>query len=143
MDKYIYVKSSESDEFFANNKVYSFKVQLDYPLTLPGTWKVALLEFHATETSKSIIKADEALYIYTNLVEESIVNGKRRPLLRRLEKNSKAKWDFVFDNPFYVKLAKPEIREFQIYIKKEDGTDAAELVKPVYLTLHVKPYPFL
>lgn len=104
---------------------------------------MALVEFHATETSKSVIKADEALYVYTNLVKESIVRGEERPLLRRLEKNNRGTWDYVFETPFYMKVSNQEVRDFEIYIKTEDGEDATDLVTPVHLTLHVKPYPFL
>lgn len=143
MDRYIYVRSDESDVFFSDNENFRFRIQLQYPLNLQGIWKVALVEFHATETSKSKMKADEALYVYCNLGKESIVQGEEHPLLRRLEKNSRAKWDYIFDTPFYVKVAKKEIRDFEIYIKGENGADATDLVTPVHLTLHLKPYPFL
>jgi hypothetical protein len=110
---------------------------------LPGTWKVALVEFHATEKPKGNIKADDGIYIYSDLCKESIVRGEERPLLRRLEKTSKGRWDYIFDTPFYVKVSKSEVRQFDIYIKSEKDDDASDLLKPVQLTLHVKPYPFL
>lgn len=141
MDRYIYIQSDESDRFFEDNSSSRFTVQLKFPLYLPGLWKVALVEFHATEKSSSSIKADEGLYIYTDLCKESIVNGEERPLLRRLEKNGKGKWDYLLD-PFYVTVKKRDFREFNIYIKKEDGTEAIDLLKPVRLTLHLKRCPF-
>ena len=142
-DRYLYVKSDESDAHFGGNSTYKFKVQLKLPLYLPGKWKVALVHFHATEKGPDKTKADEGLYIYSDLCKESIVYGEERPLLNRLEKSSKGKWDYNFDNPFYVPLKKTELREFEIYIKREDDQDAAQLMKPVYLTLHLKPFPFL
>ena len=143
MEHYIYIKSNESDEYFEDNKTYRIKVQLSLPLYLPGSWKVALVDFHASEKTRNKSKADDGIYIYSDLCKESIVYGEERPLLRRLEKNAKGKWDFIFDNPFYVPVKKKEVRVFQIYIKRESDDFATELIKPVYLTLHLKRYPFL
>ncbi len=91
---------------------------------------------------KSSGKADEGLYVYTDLCKESIVYGEERPLLKRVGKNGESKWDYSFDTPFYFPVKKQEVREFEIYIKRELDKDATELIKPVYLTLHFKQYPF-
>ena len=143
MDRYIYIQSDESNAVFEDNQTDKFRVQLKFPLYIPGIWKVALVEFHATEKSKSKTKADDGLYIYSDLCKESIVKGEERPLLRRLEKSSKSKWDYILDTPFYMKVGKSEIREFNIYIKGEDETEALYFQTPVRLTLHLKRYPFL
>ena len=137
MDRYIYVLSDESDIFFDDNRTTNFRVQLKYPLYLAGVWKVALVEFNATEKSKSKLKADDGL------CKESIVNGEERPLLRRLEKSTKSKWDYILSTPLYVNVAKKEVREFNIYIKGEDDLLDLYLQDPVRLTLHLKRYPFL
>lgn len=142
MDRYLYVRSDESSIYFDDNTTHRFRVQLNFPLYLPGVWKVALVEFHATEKSKSTLKADDGLYIYTDLCKDAIVRGEERPLLRRLEKSSRGKWDYILDQPFYVPVSKTEVREFEVYIKREGGEEAAHLVKPVHLTLHFKRYPF-
>lgn len=142
MDRYLYVQSDESNTVFDDNTTARFRVQLNFPLYLPGVWKVALVEFHATEKAKSTIKADEGLYIYTDLCKESIVNGEERPLLRRLEKSSKGKWDYILDPPFYLPVTKSELREFEVYIKGERDEEPQQLIKPVHLTLHFKHYPF-
>jgi hypothetical protein len=139
-DKYIYVKSDESDEYFLDNKPYKFKVHLKTPLFLYGKWKVALVQFHATESE--ITKADHGLYVYSDLCKESILYGEERPLLRRLEKSSEGRWDYMIDTPFYVPVTKQELRDIEIYIKREHNEDASELMKPLYLTLHLKQYPF-
>ena len=142
MDRYLYLRSDESDIYFEDNTTTRFRVQLKFPLFLPGLWKVGLVEFHATEKGKSTRKADEGLYIYTDLCRESIVNGEERPLLRRLEKTSKGKWDYNIDSPFYLPVAKSELRQVEVYIKGERDEDSAHLVKPLHLTLHLKSYPF-
>ena len=139
-DRYIYVQSDESDIFFSDNQVYKFKVHLNTPLLLHGQWKVALVEFRAQEKTKS--KATEALYVYTDLCKESIVHGEEKALLRRLEKNKKAEWDYILKLPFYLPVIKKELREFEIIIKRENGQFPTYLQTPLHLTLHLKPYPF-
>ena len=143
MDRYIYVRSDESNSFFEDNTTTRFRIQLDFPLYLPGVWKVALVEFHATEKANSNKEEDEGLYIYADICKDTIVDGEERPLLRRLEKTSKGKWDYVLDSPFYVPMTRNELREFEVYIKGEKDEQVTHLVKPVRLTLHLKPYPFL
>lgn len=46
---YIYIKSDESNAYFIDNTTYKFKVQLKLPLYMSGKWKVALVQFYATE----------------------------------------------------------------------------------------------
>ena len=142
MERYLYVRSDESDVYFDDNSNTRFRVQLKFPLYLPGVWKVALVEFHATETLRANKKADDGLYIYANICKDSIIYGEERALLRRLEKSSKGKWDYILDQPFYVPVTKNEIREFEVYIKGPGDAEIANLVKPVHLTLHFKSYPF-
>lgn len=139
-DRYIHIKSDDSDSYFEDNEPYRFSVHLKLPLYLGGTWKVALVHFHASEKVKS--KASDGLYVYSDICKESIVFGEERPLLRRLEKNKKNEWDYILDNPFYLPVKEKELREFEIYIKGEDDTDASNLSRPVRLTLHLKQYPF-
>ena len=142
MEHYLYVQSDESNIFFEDNTTTKFRVQLKAPLFLQRLWKVALVEFHATEKAKSTIKADEGIYIYSDLCRGSIVFGEERALLRRLEKNGKSKWDYILDQPFYLDVSKKEIRDFEIYIKRSVNEDISHLMKPVHLTLHLKRYPF-
>ena len=141
MDRYIYIKSDESKSYFTDNQTYRFNIHLKLPLYLTGVWKVALVQFRAKEKAKS--KATEAIYIYSELCKERIVYGEERPLLRRLGKNKKVEWNYIFDNPFYVTVKRGEVREFEIYIKDENDIHASVLTRPAYLTLHLKPYPFL
>lgn len=140
-ERYIYVQSDESNKYFLENETSHFKVHLKAPIYLEGTWKVALVEFHATEKTRS--KSSDGLYIYSDVCGESVVKGEARALLRRLEKNKKSQWEYTLDTPFYLPVRRREIREFEIHIKQENDTNASDLVKPVRLTLHFKRYPFL
>jgi arylamine N-acetyltransferase len=80
-DIYIYVQSDESNNYFSENQTSHFKVHLKVPIYLEGTWKVALVDFRATENAST--KTSDGLYIYSDVCGESIVQGDARPLLRR------------------------------------------------------------
>ena len=85
--RYIYVKSDESNEYFSENQTGHIKVHLKVPLYLDDSLKVALVDFHASEKTKS--KANSGLYIYSDICGESIVKGVARPLQLRLEKKTR------------------------------------------------------
>ena len=143
MERYLYIRSDESNAYFSDNKVYRFKVHLSLPLSLNGNWRVALTEFRAVDDSRSKMKPVDDLYIYSDICKESIVHGVEQPLLRQLTKNKPQMWDYLLETPYYLPVKKKELREFQIYIKAADGTFVSELKEPVHLTLHLKQYPFL
>ena len=140
MDRYLYVQSDESNTYFVDNTTTKFRVQLKFPLYLPGVWKVALVEFHASERTN--LMTSECLYIYSDICKESIVYGEERSLLRRLEKSGDGKWDYILNTPFYLPVTSNELREFEVYIRGRRDEKVTQLAKPVHLTLHFKRYPF-
>ena len=142
MDRYIYIKSNQSDDYFSENKVYKFKVHLNTPLNFDGFWKVALVELHAEQDKKIKVKNTNTLIITTDICEESTVFKTECPILRCLWKNSSIGWDYQFDTPFYIPIRKKEIIEFEISISNDEGHFASFLKEPLYMTLHFKHYPF-
>ena len=48
MEKFIFAKSSDSSEYFPDNKYYDFKIHLDRSINLQGYWKVGITEFFTT-----------------------------------------------------------------------------------------------
>lgn len=105
MDRYVYIRSNESDNYFSDNKACRFKVHLKTPLSFHGFWKVGLVELHAyidEQKTRPKRTVDQTLYLFTNLCKESIVNGEEQPLLRRLEKNSKDGFRYIFDTVLYL-----------------------------------------
>lgn len=146
MDRYVYVKSDESDRYFPDNKAYKFRVHLSTPLIFDGFWKIALVEFYAqldNQPKKSKSINNDILYISSDICKESIVQGNEQPVLRRLWKNSASAWNYIFEVPHYLPVKKREITEFEISIKCEDDEKLATFLhSPLYLTLHFKRYPF-
>jgi hypothetical protein len=56
------------------------RTNLSAPLLLEGTWRIALVE---VDISCTLSKTD-AIYLYSDICGESIVDGQQRPLLRKL-----------------------------------------------------------
>ena len=142
MDRYVYIKSDESDRYFSENQVYKFKVHLKVPLVFSGFWKVGLIEFHAKMTKSRITNQSSAIYICSNICKCSIVDGVEKPLLRRLEPNDITSCNYIFETPLYLSLNKKELIEFEIYILTEYESHASFIDSPLFLTLHFKQYPF-
>jgi hypothetical protein len=142
MDRYIYIRSEDSDTFFSDNQTHKFKVHLKTPLHLPGKWKVGLVHFYALSKGGKV-KPGDGLYVYSDICKESIVFGEERPLLRRMEQSNRNEWSYDIDNPYYLPLRMKYVTEFEVYIRHESDKAASDLLSPVYLTLHLKPYPFL
>ena len=96
------MSSDKSLEFFPHNKSYKFKSHLSAPLLLEGTWRIALVE---VDISCTLSKTD-AIYLYSDICGEPIVDGQQRPLLRRLPATSLGNWLTVVEVPLYVPLKK-------------------------------------
>jgi hypothetical protein len=76
MDKYLHIKSDDSDYYFSDNEVYRFKVHLNMPLTLNGKWAVALIEFNAVDVSMSRTKTTDSIYIYKDLARKALCSAR-------------------------------------------------------------------
>ena len=63
MDRYLYVNSDESDNYFSLNEAHKFKVHLKVPLQFSGIWTVGLVEFHA-DINKSRMSNVTKAFLY-------------------------------------------------------------------------------
>lgn len=141
MSIYAIVSSNSSLQYFPQNKAYHFQCHLNTPLNLEGIWKVALLEA-SVSTSKSL-KTRKSICVYSNICGESIVNGDREPILRKLQANSLSNWDIIFETGQYMPVKTNNITDFDIYITTEEGLLASFLDQTSSFTLHFKAFPFV
>ena len=94
------MSSDKSLEYFPQNKSYKFKTHLSAALVLEGTWRVALVEADIVCTTSRT----DAIYLYSDICGEYIVEGERRHLLRRLPSTSVGNWMTVAETPFYATM---------------------------------------
>lgn len=100
-------------------------------------WLISLLEFDATATKSRT--TNQTLLLYSNICSESVIDGEKRPILRRISMTKLGKWSYIFNIPIYLSVTKNEIYEFEIYIRDLKGNDATFLQDPVLITLQFKP----
>lgn len=138
MSIYVVLSSDRSTKYFPDNKPYRFKSHLNTPLYLEGSWKVALVE---ADVISKLSKA-EAVYLYSSICRDSIVEGDKKPLLRKLISNRPGDWTTIVDLPYYIPLSTSEIYDIDIYLTNKEDESASFLDQPSTLTLHFKSFPF-
>ena len=125
--------------YFHQNTPTNFKSHLNSPIILNGIWRVALVEVNI---SSSISKSND-IYLHYDICDDSIVNGNRKPLLRRLMTVETGNWSAILETPHYVPVKLSEIDNIGIYITDDHGGLVSFLDYPSTVTLHFKAFPFL
>ena len=142
MDYIVYIRSDESRDYFSQNTASKFRIHLKQPLFLKGFWMVALVEFYCSESIKVSRKRDNVLYLFCDICKESVIDGEKKPILRRIPPSKKNQWMHLFASPFYLPVRKQEIYEMEFYIETQAGELASFLTEPLMITLRFKSYPF-
>ena len=132
----VYLQSGESNDYFPDNKPSNFKIHLKTPLIFDGKWEIALLEFQASASkTKSKHNTNQTVFIFTNICDESILNGEKQQVLRRVSSTKSNQWNICVDTPICLPLKKRELLEFTVLIKDRYDREASFLLEPVLLTL--------
>ena len=105
---------------------------------LEGTWRVALIEADIVCTTSKT----DAIYLYSDIYGEYIVECERRPLLRRLTCTSVGNWMTVAETTFYVPMQSNNIDEIDVYITTDQDVLASFLGQHSPITLHLKSFLF-
>ena len=133
----VYIRSDESNAYFPENKPWHFKVHLKSPLVLNQKSTVALLEIEASASKpRTLYKTNTTLFVYSDICRESVLNGEKKTILRRISMSKMNKWQHIFSLPIYLSVAEHEIYEFEMYIRDLNGNYATFLQDPVLITLH-------
>jgi len=132
------MSSDRALTYFPQNNPYNFKTHLTAPLLLEGVWKVALVDVDiVSSTSKA-----EAIYLYSTICGESIVEGEKKPLLRRLPATTRGTWSANIEAPHYVSVKNNNIYDIDIYITTNQDDIASFIDQSSTVTLHFKSFPF-
>lgn len=138
MSLYMIANSNYSDNYFPTNTESDFRVHLNNPLILNGPWKVALVECEMN----SSLSNQESVFLYSNICDDSIVNGYKKPLLRRILNNGPGNWCNIFETPHYMTVKVQEITDIHFYITDAKDQIVSFIDQPLTLTLHFKAFPF-
>ena len=136
----IVLRSTDCVDYYKDNNTYNFRVVLNKPLNLDGSWKVALTDF-AFHNTKNFPR-QESLYICSNICKDSYVGCSVMPLLRNVFFYNKSDSSKTFDNPYYIPVKLGYVSEIQIYIIDRKDNLASFLDGPLTVTLHLKQQLF-
>lgn len=109
------------------------------PLLLEGIWKVALVDVDIVSSDSRT----DAIYLYSSICGESIVEGEKRPLLRRLVATTRGNWSINIEDLHYVSVNNNTIYDIDVYITTHNDDLASFLDQPSTVTLHFQSFPFL
>ena len=112
MSFYVIIHSDRSLDYFPDNLPFQFKCHFNKPLTLEGSWELALCDIDINEKVQK-----PSLYVNCDLCQSMIVDGKSKTVLRKVNADMRRQFTNSFNWLFYVPVIKSEIREIQIDIK--------------------------
>jgi len=133
MSFYMIINSNKNLDIYPHNRPHKFRTYLQTPITLKSKWKVALVDIKLSATND--------LYIYSNICGDTIVDGNKQPLLRRICCSSQTD-HYQFDQLTYIPVTKSELRDIEFFITDEQGNQASFLKNQVSITLHFRSYPY-
>lgn len=133
MEKYIFVRSSESREFYPENRPYDFKIHLDNTLDLHGYWKIGIAEFFTlSSTQKTVIDKStskhvttfyhKSLFVYSDVCDFSSVNGHQEPLLRVIQSDPSYGWNDKSFPVYYIPLKVTKLSNLHLYLRDDTGS---------------------
>ena len=117
MEMFILVRSSDSVNYFPDNKPGHFRVKLQRPLIFEGLWSVGLCEIH-TSTAANVAPAG-LLSLHCNTCDGMLVGGGRSNVLRMLP--YKRNIHEVYTNVYYMPVETHFIESLEIYFNDSKG----------------------
>ena len=140
-DKYLYLSSEDSVDYFGKNSPSNFFVKLPHSFKLPGFWECALVQFQYASAFFSETPKD--FFICTDIISESFMKDSKPPVLRRVYNSYSqgATTDVVESeiiNLFYLPVIKEYIDVIHVYIMDENKKPVVFSKGPSLVTLHLR-----
>ena len=106
------------------NTQYDYIIEFPRTFSLEGDWVCALVE--------SSLKHDleSELYLYCDVVDNTMVHGKNLPLVRTFQKSEK------YTNPFYIPVTTSRINRIRFTIKDRKNITPNVDLKDFSFVLH-------
>ena len=131
---FIFMKSTDSLNYFPSNTNHHFTVELPEAVYLDGNdvWYCALRHFTCELTSPM------ALYVYCDLVQQSFVLDRRLPIIQYIPKYTReTRVTETYDSSMAFKVTRSTITNITVYIKDEKFKHPSFTDEPSTCTLHL------
>ena len=132
--KRMVLTSTDSANIHIGNKPHDFRVHLNTPLLLDGSWTVSLLEFSIKPKIK--LKNPPDVMVFSNLCNDSIVGDGELPLLRRFYLGTQR--NIIFTLPYEMPVRLGHVQDVHLYIKGANMKDASFMKGTVSVTVLLK-----
>jgi hypothetical protein len=130
-EHFIFLSSQDSKDYFEDNTPYKFTVHLTETLDLTqGTWYCALKEVSLKLTTPV------NMYIYCNIVEDTHVLGRKKPILQFIPRQQKTIVQ-SYDSSIAFRVKQPCMQTITIYIEKRNGAKPPFTRDMSHCTLHL------
>ena len=129
---YLFLSSADGTVFHPENDAKNFIVELNQPLQLNNNWTCALLDI---TLNIRLPNSADLLNVYCDLCDNSVVNLKRLPILRRIAFQNGTQ---TFQFPYYIPISRDQIQRFRIYIADAHGEQQSIHIQSLSCTLHLK-----
>ena len=126
---YLYVNSKQYkfyDLTIHKNTGYDFMIELPRTLELQGEWSCAVLEVSLEKP------LTEILYLYCDIIENSLILGKPLPLLRSFQES------IEYAIPVYVPVIVDEIKRINFKIRDIDDKKSDIKIDEAVYMIHLK-----
>ena len=140
-DKYLYLSSDDSLNYFSGNTPADFFVKLPHSFILEGLWECALVQFQFVHEFFSDPPLD--LFVCADICSESFMKDSKPPVLRRIH-NSYSPSDpsnvveSQISNLFYIPIIKEFVDVIHVYILDKNKDLVSFSKGPSSVTLHFR-----
>ena len=135
---YLFLSSKDSTNIYPQNNCCHMKIDLPEPLKLMTEgehgcyWTVALTDITITDTGT----LPEVVIVTTNIIQDSLIRNRTRPVLRVIAKNSIDKASLY--TPYYHRVNTHEINTVEISLRdlSLEQIDSVNSADVLTCTLH-------
>lgn len=125
---YFHINSKDCLSTHPQNIASDFTVDLPEPIHFHEKWEIGLTEIMYKGKS---VGGD--VYVYCDICETSVINGKRLPILRIIRKAGE-----IFNVPYYIPISQKTISGIRVYIRDSDYDPISFSKRVLRCTLHIR-----
>ena len=129
---FIFLKSTDSLNYYPFNAPQSFTVQLPETINLgDNVWFCTLRSLTCELT------APKALYVYCDLVEQSYVLDRKLPIIQYIPKYKEGRVIESYDSSVRFKVTRSAVASITVYVKDDQFQNPSFTNEPLTCTLHL------
>ena len=83
-DFYVELRSFDSLNVYPSNIISNFRIQLAKEMKFRGQWQVSIIDFVLNMNTYDSDMQGKDIYVFTDVIDYSLVGSNFRPILRRL-----------------------------------------------------------